>query len=209
MLAASLFKGLTAEYLTHRCVSLRPGDRVLLHAAAGGVGSFASQWLKALGVFVIGTVSTEEKARIARAHGCDHVILYSRDDFREEVMRITEGKGVRVVYDSVGVDTFAGSLDCLQPRGTLVSFGESSGPVEPLAISTLGAKGSLYVTRPSIAHYTADRTEYEKAADRLLTAMKDNKVVATRPTTYPLVYAAKAHAAIEARTTTGSVVLLP
>lgn len=207
--AASVFKGLAAEYLTHRCISLRPGDTALLHAAAGGVGSFASQWLKALGVTVIGTVSTEEKARSARAHGCDHVILYSRDGFREDVMRITGGKGVRAVYDSVGADTFAASLDCLQPRGTLISFGESSGPVEPLAISALGAKGSLYVTRPSIAHYTADRMEYEAAADRLFAAMKDNIVVAGKPMSYPLANAAQAHADIEARKTTGAVVLHP
>lgn len=207
--AASVFKGLTAEYLAHRCVSLRPGDTVLLHAAAGGVGSFASQWLKALGVTVIGTVGTEEKARIARARGCDHVILYSRDDFRDEVMRITGGKGVRVVYDSVGAETFTRSLDCLQPRGTLVSFGESSGPVEPLTVGMLGAKGSLYVTRPSIAHYTADRAEYEGAAERLFSAMRDGTVVAGKPGVYPLAQAAQAHADLESRKTTGAVVLLP
>ncbi|WP_104493560.1 quinone oxidoreductase family protein [Paracoccus denitrificans] len=207
--AASIFKGLTAEYLTHRCVSLGPDDTVLLHAAAGGVGSFASQWLKALGVTVIGTVSTEEKVRSARAHGCDYVILYGRDDFREEVMRITDGKGVRAVYDSVGADTFTRSLDCLQPRGTLVSFGESSGPVEPLAISTLGAKGSLYLTRPSIAHYTADRVEYEAAAERLFSAIRDKVVTVEEPLTYPLANAAQAHADLEARRTAGSVILLP
>lgn len=207
--AASIFKGLTAEYLTHRCVSLGPDDTVLLHAAAGGVGSFTSQWLKVLGVTVIGTVSTEEKVRSARAHGCDHVILYGRYDFREEVMRITDGKGVRAVYDSVGADTFTRSLDCLQPRGTLVSFGESSGPVEPLAIGTLGAKGSLYLTRPSIAHYTADRTEYDAAAKRLFSAMRDNVVKAAEPLTYPLAEAAQAQADVESRKTTGSVVLLP
>ncbi|KRW96662.1 quinone oxidoreductase [Paracoccus sp. MKU1] len=207
--AASIFKGLTAEYLTHRCVSLGPDDTVLLHAAAGGVGSLASQWLKALGVTVIGTVSTEEKASSALAHGCDHVIIYSRDDFREEVMRITGGKGVRAVYDSVGADTFARSLDCLQPRGTLVSFGESSGPVEPVAISTLGSKGSLYLTRPSIAHYTAVRTEYEAAAQRLFSAMQEKRLMAVEPLTYPLAEAAQAHADLEARKTAGSVILLP
>ena len=207
--AASLFKGLTAEYLTHRCVSLRTGDTVLLHAAAGGVGSFASQWLKALGATVIGTVGTEEKARIARAQGCDHVIVYSRDDFRDEVMRITGGKGVRVVYDSVGADTFTRSLDCLQPRGTLVSFGESSGPVEPLAVSMLGAKGSLFLTRPSIAHYTADRAEYEGAAERMFSAMREGVVVSGKPSAYPLAQAAQAHADLESRRTTGAVVLLP
>nr|BAH90432.1 zinc-containing alcohol dehydrogenase [uncultured bacterium] len=207
--AASVFKGLTAEYLTHRCVSLQPGDTVLFHAAAGGVGSFASQWLKALGVTVIGTVSTEAKAQIARAQGCDHVIIYSHDDFRDEVMRITGGKGVRVVYDSVGAHTFMRSLDCLQPRGTMVSFGESSGPVEPLAVGTLGAKGSLFLTRPSIAHYTADRVEYEGAAERLFSAMRDSTVVAGKPSVYPLAEAAQAHADLESRRTTGTVVLLP
>lgn len=207
--AASVFKGLTAEYLTHRCVSLQPGDTVLFHAAAGGVGSFASQWLKALGVTVIGTVSTEAKAQIARAQGCDHVIIYSHDDFRDEVMRITGGKGVRVVYDSVGAHTFMRSLDCLQPRGTMVSFGESSGPVEPLAVGTLGAKGSLFLTRPSIAHYTADRVEYEGAAERLFSAMRDSTVVAGKPSVYPLAEAAQAHADLESRKTTGAAVLLP
>lgn len=207
--AASVFKGLTAEYLTHRCVSLQPGDTVLFHAAAGGVASFASQWLKALGVTVIGTVSTEAKAQIARAQGCDHVIIYSHDDFRDEVMRITGGKGVRVVYDSVGAHTFMRSLDCLQPRGTMVSFGESSGPVEPLAVGTLGAKGSLFLTRPSIAHYTADRVEYEGAAERLFSAMRDSTVVAGKPSVYPLAEAAQAHADLESRRTTGAVVLLP
>lgn len=207
--AASVFKGLTAEYLTHRCVSLQPGDTVLFHAAAGGVGSFAGQWLKALGVTVIGTVSTEAKAQIARAQGCDHVIIYSHDDFRDEVMRITGGKGVRVVYDSVGAHTFMRSLDCLQPRGTMVSFGESSGPVEPLAVGTLGAKGSLFLTRPSIAHYTADRVEYEGAAERLFSAMRDSTVVAGKPSVYPLAEAAQAHADLESRKTTGAAVLLP
>ncbi len=207
--AASVFKGLTAEYLTHRCVDLRPGDTVLLHAAAGGVGSFASQWLKALGVVVIGTVGSEEKARTARAHGCDHVIIYSRDDFRDEVMRITAGKGVKVVYDSVGADTFMRSLDCLRPRGTLVSFGESSGPVDPLAVGTLGAKGSLFLTRPSIAHYTADRAEYVAAAERLFAAISDGIVTVEKPSVYPLAEAARAHSDLEARRTTGSVVLLP
>ncbi|WP_425452673.1 quinone oxidoreductase family protein [Paracoccus lutimaris] len=209
LVAASLMKGLTAEYLTHRCVSLRPGDTVLLHAAAGGVGSFASQWLKALGVTVIGTVSTEEKAQYARARGCDHVVLYTRDDFRDEVRRLTDGKGVRVVYDSVGAETFERSLDCLQPRGTLVSFGESSGPVDPVNVSTLGAKGSLFLTRPSIAHYTADRREFETAADRLFAAIRDGLLTVDQPRCYPLSDAAEAHADVEARRTMGAVVLLP
>jgi len=209
IVAASLFKGLTAEYLTHRCVSLRPRDTVLLHAAAGGVGALASQWLKALGFTVIGTVGTDEKAQHARAHGCAHTIVYTRDDFREEVKRITDGKGVKVVYDSVGADTFERSLDCLQSRGTMVSFGESSGPVVPLQIGTLGAKGSLYLTRPSIAHYTADRSELEAAADRLFAAIRDGVLTVEKPRTYPLTEAAQAHEDAESRKTIGALVLVP
>ena len=209
LIAASLLKGLTAEYLAHRCVPLRTGDSVLLHAAAGGVGSLLGQWLKALGMTVIGTVSTEEKARHARACGCDHVILYTREDFREAVTRLTDGKGVKVVYDSVGADTFERSLDCLQPRGTLVSFGESSGPVDPVTVGTLGQKGSLFLTRPSIAHYTADRREFEAAADRLFAAIQDGTLNVETPRCYPLAEAAQAHADVEARRTIGSVVLLP
>ncbi len=209
LVAASLFKGLTAEYLTHRCVGLHPGDTVLLHAAAGGVGALASQWLQALGVAVIGTVSTEEKAQYARAKGCAHVILYTRDDFRDEVKRLTGGKGVRVVYDSVGADTFERSLDCLQPCGTLVSFGESSGPMGSVQVGVLGAKGSLFLTRPSIAHYTADRGEFEAAAGRLFSAIRDGVLSVEEPRVYPLTHAAQAHADVEARKTMGAVVLLP
>lgn len=209
LVAASLFKGLTAEYLTHRCVSLESGDTVLLHAAAGGVGTLVSQWLKSLGVTVIGTVGSEEKARHARARGCEHVVIYTRDDFRDEVRRLTDGKGARVVYDSVGADTFERSLDCLQPRGTLVSFGESSGPVDPLRVGTLGAKGSLFLTRPSIAHYTADRGEFTAAADRLFSAIRDGVLIVEEPRSYPLADAAQAHADVEARKTMGAVVLLP
>lgn len=209
LIAASLFKGLTAEYLTHRCVTLNPGDTVLLHAAAGGVGSLASQWLRALGVTVIGTVGSDDKARRAKAQGCDHVILYRHEDFHDAVMRITGGKGVRVVYDSVGAETFARSLDCLLPRGTLVSFGESSGPVPPLAVGTLGAKGSLFLTRPSIAHYTADRQEYEAAARRLFDALRNGNVKIGPPLTAPLSEAARVQADVEARKTSGSIVLIP
>ena len=207
--AAAVFKGLTAEYLTCRCVSLRPGDTVLFHAAAGGVGSLACQWLKSRGIAVIGTVGSEDKAETARAQGCDHVIVYTREDFGARVAQITGGKGVDAVFDSVGADTFLRSLDCLRPRGTLVSFGESSGPVQRLPVGLLGAKGSLYLTRPSIAHYTADRGEYEAAAERLFAAVGSGAVAVGQPRTYPLRQAAQAHADIEARRTTGSVVLLP
>lgn len=208
-LAACLFKGLTAEYLTHRCVSLHPGDTVVFHAAAGGVGTLACQWLRARGITVIGTVSSEEKAAHARARGCSHVIVSTAADFRDEVKRLTGGKGVRVVYDSVGAETFDRSLDCLTPRGTMVSFGESSGPVEPIKIATLGAKGSLFLTRPSIAHYTADRSEFEAAAKRLFAAIGNGVLTLDAPRRYALSQAAQAHADIEARKTTGSVVLLP
>lgn len=208
-IAALIFKGLTVEYLIHRCVPISAGDTVLFHAAAGGVGSIACQWLRHLGATVIGTVSTTEKADIAKANGCTHVINYRTEDFQTRVAEITEGKGVDVVYDSVGADTFAQSLACLRPRGTLVSFGESSGPIEPLQVASLGAKGSLFVTRPSIAHYTADRGEYEDAAANLLGAILAGVIKAPNTSSYALADAAKAHQDIEARRTSGSVVLLP
>lgn len=207
--AAMVFKGLTAEYLTYRCVALQSGDTVLFHAAAGGVGSIACQWLKARGVTVIGTVGSAEKAEIAHANGCDEVILYTKENFKARVAEITGGKGVAVVYDSVGADTFEASLDCLKPRGTLVSFGESSGPVPLLSVGALGAKGSLFVTRPSIAHYTADRGEFEAAALRLFAALSDGTLKAPQITTYPFADAARAQTDMEARRTSGSVVLLP
>lgn len=208
-LAAMFLKGLTVEYLIHRCVAVAKGDTVLVHAAAGGIGSVACQWLRHLGATVIGTTGTAAKAEVARANGCHHVIVYTQEDFARRVAAITGGKGVHAVYDSVGADTFTRSLDCLRPRGTLVSFGESSGPVPPLRLSTLGAKGSLRVTRPSIAHYTADRAEYAAAAKRLFRAMKAGTLHAARVTTYALAEAAEAHADLEARRTTGSVALLP
>ena len=207
--AAMIFKGLTAEYLIHRCMAVRQGDPVLFHAAAGGVGSIACQWLKSIGAVVIGTVGTDAKADTARRNGCDHVIVAGTEDIADRVRQITGGKGVRVVYDSVGADTFAASLDCLAPRGTLVSFGESSGPVPPLAVGSLGARGSLFVTRPSIAHYTADRAEYEAAAQRLFAAMSDGTLAPPQVTPYPLAQAARAQDDMENRRTQGSVVLLP
>jgi len=207
--AALVFKGLTVEYLIHRCVPVTKNDTVLFHAAAGGVGSIACQWLKHIGATVIGTVSLEEKAEVARANGCDHTIIYTKEDFKARVAEITGGKGVRVVYDSVGADTFTKSLDCLRPRGTLVSFGEASGPVEPLNVASLGGKGSLFVTRPSIAHYTAERSEYEVAARNLFGAMQAGIVKASRVTTYPLSEARAAHDDLEARRITGSMVLIP
>ena len=207
--AALIFKGLTVEYLIHRCVPVQKGDTVLFHAAAGGVGLIACQWLHHIGATVIGTVSTQHKADLATANGCDHTILYTQEDFAERVADITGGKGARVVYDSVGADTFTKSLDCLQPRGTMVSFGAASGPVPPLDVALLGAKGSIYLTRPSIAHYTADRAEYEAAAANLFGAIGAGVVKPASVTTYPLAEAAQAHADLEGRRTTGSVVLIP
>ena len=207
--AALVFKGLTVEYLIHRCAPVAKGDVVLFHAAAGGVGSIACQWLKHLGATVIGTVGSEEKARIAHANGCDHTIVYTKEDFQARVAEITDGKGLRVVYDSVGADTFAKSLDCLRPRGTLVSFGEVSGPIAPLNIASLGAKGSLFVTRPSIAHYTADRREYEAAASNLFGAIEAGIVKAPAISRYRLSDAVKVHEDLEARRTRGSIILIP
>ncbi|MDB6454924.1 quinone oxidoreductase family protein [Falsirhodobacter sp. 20TX0035] len=207
--AALLLKGLTVEYLIHRCAPVTAGETVVWHAAAGGVGLIACQWLHAIGVTVIGTVGSDAKAEIARAHGCDHTIVYTREDVAARVADITGGAKVRVVFDSVGADTFAASLECLRPRGTLVSFGESSGPVPPFGFGTLGARGSLFLTRPSIAHYTADRREYEAAANCLFAAIACGAIAAPQITTYPLVEAARAHADIQARRTSGSVILLP
>ena len=151
--ACIMLKGLTAEYLLLQTTRLEPGDTILMHAAAGGVGQIACQWAKHLGATVIGTVGSDEKAALARANGCDHVIVYTREDFVERVREITRRRGVRVVYDSVGKDTFQGSLDCLQPRGLLVMFGQSSGLVPPFDLTALGVKGSLYLTRPTLATY--------------------------------------------------------
>ena len=208
-LAAMTFKGLTAEYLIHRCVAVRPGDRVLFHAAAGGVGSIACQWLHAIGAEVIGTVGSQAKVDTARRNGCAHVIVAGTEDIADRVKQITGGAGVRAAFDSVGADTFAASLDSLAPRGILVSFGESSGPVPPLPVASLGARGSLFVTRPSIAHYTADPAEYRAAAQRLFAAMADGTLAPPQVTTYPLDRAAQAQDDMENRRTQGSVVLLP
>jgi NADPH2:quinone reductase len=161
--AAMMLKGMTTEYLLRRTYQVKAGDTILFHAAAGGVGLIACQWAKALGATVIGTVGTEEKAELARAHGCDHPILYTQEDFVERVKEITDGKGVPVVYDSVGKDTFMKSLDCLQPRGLLASFGQSSGSAGTFDPGILAAKGSLYLTRPTLMTYTATRPDLEES----------------------------------------------
>ena len=207
--AAMMLKGLTVWYLIHRVYRVKKGETVLFHAAAGGVGLIACQWLKALGVTVIGTVGSDDKARIAKAHGCDHAIVYTRENFVDRVKEITGGRKVPVVYDSVGKDTFMGSLDCLQPRGLLCVFGNGSGPVPAFDLNLLAAKGSLYVTRPSLMVYTARRRDLEAGAKELFDIVKSGKVKIEINQTYKLQDAAQAHRDLEARKTTGSTILLP
>ncbi|MBI4184005.1 MAG: quinone oxidoreductase [Proteobacteria bacterium] len=206
--AAMMLKGMTAEYLLRRTYAVKKGDTILFHAAAGGVGLIACQWAKHLGATVIGTVGSEAKAALAKAHGCDHPIVYSKEDFVKRVKEITGGKGVPVVYDSVGKATFDGSLDCLRPRGLMASFGNASGPVPPVSLLTLSAKGSLYITRPSLAAYTAMREELLASAGALFEVVKKGAVKIEINQTYPLKDAARAHADLEARKTTGSTVLV-
>jgi NADPH2:quinone reductase len=207
--AAMMLKGLTVWALVRRVRAVKPGEAVLFHAAAGGVGLLACQWLKALGATVIGTVGSDEKAALAKAHGCAQVIVYSREDFTKRVREMTHGAGVPVVYDSVGKATFEGSLDCLQPFGLMVSFGNASGAVPPFDIATLAAKGSLYLTRPTVMTYTAKRTDLEAGAAELFEMIGSGKVKAEVRATYALADAAKCHRDLQARQTTGSVILLP
>ena len=207
--AAMMLKGMTVQYLIRRTYRVEKGETVLFHAAAGGVGLIACQWLKALGATVIGTVGSDEKAKLAKAHGCDHTIVYTRENFVERVKEITGGKKVPVVYDSVGKDTFMGSLDCLQPRGLLAVFGNGSGPVAAFDINLLAAKGSLYVTRPSLVTYTARREDLEASAKELFDIVKSGKVKIEINQTYALKDAAQAHRDLQGRKTTGSSVLLP
>lgn len=204
--AAMMLKGTTVEYLVRRAYRVKRGDTVLFHAAAGGVGLIACQWLKHLGATVIGTVGSDAKARLAKRHGCDHPIDYTRENFREAVMDITGGKGVPVVYDSVGKSTFDASLDCLRPRGVMVLFGQSSGPVPSLNLGELSAKGSLYVTRPSLMAYNASRREYEASARALFDVVGSGAVKIKVNQTYPLKDAVRAHKDLEGRKTTGSTV---
>ncbi|WP_242334990.1 MULTISPECIES: quinone oxidoreductase [Anaeromyxobacter] len=207
--AAVLTKGLTVHALVRRTHAVRAGETVLLQAAAGGVGLIAVQWLKALGATVIGTVGSDEKAEIARAHGCDHVIVYTREDFPRRVREITGGAGVPVVYDSVGKATFDGSLDCLSPLGLMVLFGNASGSVPPFDPAVLGRKGSLFLTRPSVFTYIARREDLERGAAALFEMLRTGKVRVQIGRTLPLAEAADAQRALAARETTGSVVLLP
>ena len=207
--AAVLLKGSTVQYLVRRTYAVQRGDTVLYHAAAGGCGLIACQWLKHLGATVIGTVGTREKAELARAHGCDHPIVYTEESFVDRVKELTEGQGVPVVYDSVGKDTFDDSLRCLRPRGLMVSFGNASGAVEPFRPAVLAAKGSLYLTRPTLATYTATREELVATASEVFDVVGQGVVKIEINQTYPLRDAAQAHRDLEARRTTGSTVLLP
>ena len=206
--AAMMLKGLTVQYLIRRVYRVQKGETVLFHAAAGGVGLIACQWLKALGATVIGTVGSDAKANVAREHGCDHTIVYTRENFAERVKEITGGRKVPVVFDSVGKDTFTGSLDCLQPRGLLAVFGNGSGPVTGVDINTL-ARGSFYVTRPTLMTYTAMREDLEWMSKELFDVVKSGKVKIEINQSYKLADAAQAHRDLEARKTTGSTVLLP
>jgi NADPH:quinone reductase len=207
--ASMMLKGMTVHYLIFSTFKVRKGDTVLWHAAAGGVGLIACQWLKKLGVTTIGTVGSEEKAQLARAHGCKHVVNYSSENFVERVKEITKGKKVPVVYDSVGKTTWEGSLDCLQPRGLMVSFGNASGPVAPVNLGILSTKGSLYVTRPTLNTHIASRADLVKRSNDLFNVVKSKKVKIETTARYKLADAANAHRDLEGRKTTGSVVLIP
>lgn len=207
--AAMLLQGMTAQFLLRSTYAVQPGDTILVQAAAGGVGLILCQWAKNLGATVIGTVSSDEKAELARAHGCDHPIVYTRENFVARVKDITDGQGVPVVYDGVGKTTFMDSLDCLRPRGFMVLFGAASGPVPPLDLQLLAAKGSLYVTRPTLFTYVAKREDLMTSAADLFEVVHTGGVKIEVRQTFPLRDAAEAHRALESRGTTGSTVLLP
>ena len=206
--AGMMLKGMTVEYLLDRTYKVVPGDTILFHAAAGGVGLIACQWAKARGATVIGTVGSEEKADLARAHGCDHTILYDKENFVERVNEITDGRGVPVVYDSVGKDTLLSSIECIQPRGILVNFGQSSGKIENFDLGSL-QKGSLYVTRPSLMTYTAERGDLENSSNTLFDMVLKGKVKIPVNNRYKLKDAVQAHRDLEGRVTTGTTVFTP
>ena len=207
--AAMMLKGMTAQYLLRRTFRVERGQTILFHAAAGGVGLIACQWAKHLGATVIGTVGSDEKAELARAHGCDHPIRYDKEDLVARVRELTGGKGVPVVYDSVGQATFERSLDCLAPLGMLVSFGQSSGSIPPVNLGILSQKGSLYVTRPTLMTYTAARGDLVAAAKELFEVVASGAVRIEVNQRFPLREAAAAHRALEGRKTTGSTILQP
>ena len=207
--ATLMLKGFTVQYLFRQTYRLQGGETMLFHAAAGGVGSIACQWAKALGVTMIGTVGSDEKAALAKSLGCAHTIVYTRENFVERTKALTGGKGVPVVYDGVGKDTFPASLDCLQPRGMFVSFGNSSGPVPPFNIMLLSQKGSLYACRPTLVTYTTTRAAIAAMAEELFGLVLAGKIKSAPSQTFPLKEAAAAHRALEGRKTTGATVLLP
>ena len=207
--AAMMLQGLTAAYLLRKTYRVQAGDTVLIHAAAGGVGLIACQWAKVLGATVIGTVGSPAKGDLAKAHGCDHVINYSTENFPQRVREITGGDGVAVVYDGVGKDVFMGSLDSLRTLGMLVTYGNASGPVPPFDPLLLSQKGSLFVTRPTLMHYTAKRADLEALGGELFEVVGSGKVRIEINQSYPLAEAARAHRDLEARKTTGSTILVP
>ena len=207
--AAMMLQGLTAAYLLRRTYAVQAGDTVLIHAAAGGVGLIACQWAKALGATVIGTVSNEAKAELARAYGCDHIIYYTREDVAKRVRELTAGEGVAVVYDGVGKDTFAGSLDSLRVRGMMVIFGNASGPVAAFDPLLLSQKGSIFITRPTLGHYTAKRDELVALGGELFDVVSSGTVQIAVNQSYELADVANSHRDLEARKTTGSTILLP
>jgi NADPH:quinone reductase len=207
--ATLMLKGLTVQYLFRQTFPLKGGETILFHAAAGGVGSIACQWARALGVTMIGTVGSDDKAALAKASGCAHTIVYTRENFVDRVKEITGGKGVPVVYDSIGKDTFPASLDCLSPRGMFVSFGSASGPIPAFDIGLLAQKGSLYATRPTLFTYAAKRADLLKMADEMFSLVQSGKIKSDARQTYALKDAAQAHRDLEARKTSGSTVLLP
>ena len=207
--AAMMLKGLTTQYLFRQIGKLKAGDTVLFHAAAGGVGLIACQWARALGVTMIGTVGSDEKAALAKANGCTHTIVYTRENFVDRVKELTGGKGVPVVYDGIGKDTFPASLDCLSPRGLFVSYGNASGPVPPFDILLLSAKGSLYVQRPTLVSYATKREDINAMSGELFDLVRTGAIVSEPRQTFPLKDAAEAHKALQSRGTTGATILIP
>jgi len=204
-----MLKGLTTQYLFRQIYKLKAGDTILFHAAAGGVGLIACQWARALGVTMIGTVGSDEKAELAKANGCTHTIVYTRENFVERVKALTGGKGVPVVYDGIGKDTFPASLDCLVPRGLFVSYGNASGPVPPFDILLLSQKGSLMVTRPTLFTFANNRENIAAMSGEMFDLVKSGKIVSEPRQTVPLKDAADAHRALESRKTTGATILVP
>nr|WP_315253428.1 quinone oxidoreductase [uncultured Duganella sp.] len=207
--AAMMLQGLTVQYLFHRTVPLKAGDTILFHAAAGGVGLIACQWARVMGVNLIGTVGSAEKAALAIENSATHVINYNTENFTERVKELTGGRGVSAVYDSIGKDTFIGSLDCLQPLGTMVSFGNASGPVPPFSLTELASRGSLFITRPTLMSYTAKREDLEAMAKSLFGVVSSGEVKIDIRQRYALADVQQAHRDLEARKTTGSTILVP